>query len=1127
MVNSLLYRQIRLNSILGHVLLLFVVLLSSSLTLAQEYNPTFFNPNQKLSNFILRNWSTEDGLPSSTILEVVQGKDGYIWMSSYDGLIRFDGHSFETFNKRNGKKLKSNRFSKLYANTANDDIWIGTNQDGLLKVEHDTLTSISRELEDLQIQSFCFDSINNRTWLGTSRAGLYFLEDGHIRRIRYEEVMDVNINDIHLDEQGTVWIATEGKGLSQYKNGKWTTLDMPHRYLYRISPGKHGKLWICHAKGLFSLQGTTVEEYHVFDGFWTYRVFENQQGDLLIANRNGLCRITGGDTYEWLNESHGMPDTEVTDMIFDHEGSLWLSTYRGGLIQLAEGKFENITQEDGLTSKVASIVYEMEPNIFWLGGTNSTINIIQNGHVNKQSVKLSSPNGRIYSIIKDSRKRIWIATYEGLIMIDENGKEFRYTEQDVLPSNLVRVIYEDSHDNIWVGTKTNGLVRITPDMDFQLVNVETRGLSDNFIMDIAEDKEKRVLVATNNGGLNIIHPDLSIEQYTVAEGLSNNLIFNIYVDQLGIIWLSTKAGISRFNGKTFANIQEPQGMPVESIYDIVEDDYGFLWMTSSQGIIKVSKESINQYVAGNGLSIHWQIYDRQDGMRQSECTAATSSLKASDGTLWFPTIDGVAIIHPKNDKINKVPPFVKITSFAADNSDQNRYGSLLFPYETKRYVFNFAGLSLLAPDKVHYRYALEDFDEELLFTDERKAIYTNLPYGDFVFKVWASNNDGIWSEAPASISFSIQRPYWAKWWFILGCLIFIISIGVLSHKLRVHNIKEQKRLLEGKVVERTKDLQAAKEVLEENNSKIREQNKELEQQQEEILAQRDEIEAQNRNLILQKSQIEDKNFEIQRNHEVIERQNEQLKNMNLELESKVQKRTIELQHAYQDLLKAHKQVDHFTYRSAHDLKGPIARLLGLCYLAKMEVTDELGLKYMGMLEGTAQQMGNLLNKLLRTHEIRTVKVRPEILNLNRIIQSVWDRLYGFSGTIDFQFNPKEEIQHITDPYLIEVLIENIIQNAIQYRDREKDNGYLNIQILQDSESTSIIFKDNGMGIPLELGNQAFEMFMKGTERSEGAGLGLYEAKVIVEERLGGKIWLRQFGEGIETEIEVILPFVNE
>ncbi|MGB0525664.1 MAG: ligand-binding sensor domain-containing protein, partial [Flammeovirgaceae bacterium] len=1001
----------------------------------------------------MRNWTTDDGLPSSTLLEVVQGADGYIWMSSYDGLIRFDGHVFHTLNKRNGKKLQSNRFSKLVVH-ANQEVWIGTNQDGLLQVQRDTLVSISEEVESLQVHSFCIDSLHNRVWLGT-RKGLYFLENQALRSVQFEGVTEVNINDIHQDEKGAIWVATEGKGLSKYEHGKWETLGLHEPFLYRINGGSNGKLWVCHSKGLFSIQHHQVKKYPAFDGLWTYRVIENAKGDLLVATIKGLCRITKEKHYEWLQEENGLPDDEITDMTFDREGSLWLSTYRGGLVQLAEGKFDNYGEAEGLTAKGVSVVAEIEPGVFWVGGINNEIHVIQDGKVSTLSLTTKLPSGRIYALLKDRQARVWIATYYGLILIMPDGKSIHYTHQNGFPNEQIRVLLEDSQGNIWVGTKKGGLVKIDHDLAFQLVNMNTRGLSDDFIMDIVESQQQQLLVATNNGGLNIVHPDLSIEQYTVSDGLPSNLIFNIHIDAAGIVWLATKDGISRFDGKKFVNIQEEQGLPSKTVYDILEDDYGFFWMSSSTGVIKVAKESLNAYAAGNRTAIHWQRYDKQDGMSQSECTAATSSLKATDGTLWFPTLDGVSVIHPKNDKINQVPPYVKITAFSADNTPKHLVNELLLNASTKRLVFEYAGLSLLAPDKVHYRYKLEGFDEVLLFTDERKAIYTNLQYGTYTFKVWASNNDGIWSEEPAQFTFSINRPYWAQWWFVLGSLVLIITLGVIAHKVRVHTIKEQRNALEAKVLERTKDLRSAKERVEATNKRVVNQNQQLEQQQEEILAQRDEIEAQNKNLFVQKNEIEKKNIEIQRNQEVIEQQNNQLRSMNLELESKVQKRTIELQRAYQELLKAHKQVDHFTYRSAHDLKGPIARLLGLCYLGRMEVKDELGLKYMNMLEGTAQQMGSLLNKLLQTHEIRTTKIKLEVVNLNQLIQSIWDRLHGFSDSISFSISSKEEVQHRADRKLIAVLFENLIQNALQYQDRNKDNSYLKVAMEQDQYSTMI------------------------------------------------------------------------
>jgi len=164
-----------------------VGLLGGNIQAQSNINPTFFNPNKKLNQFILRNWSTEDGLPSSTLLEVVQGQDGYIWLSSFDGLIQFDGHSFQSLKTKTGKSLRSNSFATLPVQQ-NSELWIGTNYDGLLKIQGDTLVSVAKELEELQIQSFLVDAINDRIWIGTADKGLYFLKDEVLRKIQFNGV---------------------------------------------------------------------------------------------------------------------------------------------------------------------------------------------------------------------------------------------------------------------------------------------------------------------------------------------------------------------------------------------------------------------------------------------------------------------------------------------------------------------------------------------------------------------------------------------------------------------------------------------------------------------------------------------------------------------------------------------------------------------------------------------------------------------------------------------------------------------------------------------------------------------------------------------------------------------------
>jgi signal transduction histidine kinase len=479
----------------------------------------------------------------------------------------------------------------------------------------------------------------------------------------------------------------------------------------------------------------------------------------------------------------------------------------------------------------------------------------------------------------------------------------------------------------------------------------------------------------------------------------------------------------------------------------------------------------------------------------------------------------------------------KMGESMAFNKPVDEIKELNLSYKDYIFTIEFASLDYTMPKKNQYAYMLSGLDDNWIMAGNNRSVtYSNLPAGDYTFKVKGSNNDGVWNEEGVSLEISIRPPIWKTLWFYSLMVFLFVGGSLLFIILRIRALKQAKKNLQSVVEARTVELSAERDNLKEANTRVIIHLEEIEAQRDEIEAQRDdiiqknrtleraigEIQWQNREIKEQKTQIELKSADLEKAQLLIQNQNKQLKFSNHILEERVSQRTDELKFAYQDLLRAHKQLDHFTYRSAHDLKGPIARLLGLCYIGKMEVEEEKAIEYFSRLENSAIEMSNLLNRLMQTHEIKTKQIQPSSVNIQSVVLSVWEKLL-VQEKHQLMLDMELGSFHIsTDEPLFEIMLSNILENAIRFSLPEEKEAWVKVTIAEtELGQFAISITDNGRGIPVEVANKVFEMFVIGTQDGKGDGIGLYEAQVIAE-RLKGKIWLKNSEKGY-TEFEVILP----
>ncbi len=757
-------------------------------------------------------WGTHDGLPN-TLITLCLTKNEFLWTGGYDGLFRFDGNKFDVFNKFNTKAIKSNRITALEEDS-DENLWIGTGL-GLVIYKRGQFINCAGKF-DFYIESLCIDKSNRHLWIGTRGDGLFEYDIEHDRYKKIEKFPSDLINSIVRDSLEGIWVGSDKYGLAHIKNqdlkyyGKSEGLSSTE-ILY-LNTDATGTLYVCTSSGLFKKQGDKFIAYPEFNGLRVKNAKKDFNGNLWVATTSGVYKQNADGTWSHFTTREGLSNNDVQDICFDSEGSIWLSTYRGGLNQLRATQFNTISQNQGLVTEGVGDIHEVSKNKFIIGTTDGKLYRIDDGLVKPFVVKTKFTE-RVYDILRDDKSNLWIASYGGLLLITPDGRERLFTERDGLPTKQLRIIYQDRQRRYWIGTRNRGLIKMeikgSPlNARFDLFKYdELNRLHSTFIMSMEEDAKGNFLIGSDTGGMLVIEADGTIHHYGKEEGNVNTVTLSAHFDNDGIIWMATTEGICMMTNGTFFNFDQDDGLYAGNIFDIVADDQGYFWLTSAREIIRVKKQQLIDYRNKKINHIDWKIYDSNNELENSFSTAPSHILKATDGSIWFPMKRGVVVANTNSIIANTKKPTVYIEKVNIDDKEFISSERLVIPAGNQRVVFSYTAISLHYPNTAKYKYQLQPFDHDWNDASKgRQAIYTNLPTGNYTFKVIACNNDGMWNTTGASISIFKEPYFYETWWFSGLVVASFIFSTIMLVRWRTKEAKAKAIKLEKEVDKRTLQL---------------------------------------------------------------------------------------------------------------------------------------------------------------------------------------------------------------------------------------------------------------------------------------------------------------------------------
>jgi PAS domain S-box-containing protein len=802
------------------------------------------DPGREVDDYIRHNWQTKDRLPDNMVNQVLQASDGYIWLATSYGLARFDGRDFRVFNKQNSKGLPANHVMAIYEDKTRR-LWIGTSG-GVAILENEKITP---RFKDQGLNDYVwkiYEDTRGDFWIGTNGAGVYYVKEGNLHHYTTKDGLTSDfVRSICEDRSGRLWIGT-GKGLNRFDFNEGTFIPytekqgLPDNFVRTVYEDSKGRLWIAtYGGGLCQLKDNGFIVYTTKDGLpndFVRTIYEDSSGILWIGTRKGLTRMKDG-TFSTCLMDDTFPYNLINSICEDNEKNLWVASESKGLYRLKDGTFRSYTRQDGLSDGAAWTIYEDRNHITWIGMREGLYRF-KDGKFSQFMTGDESFTYGITSIGEDSGGNLWIGTEnKGLKQLKvKDGVVYNvltYTRDEGLGSDTVRCIYVDREGILWVGTFDGGFSYFAGGR----FNTYTtaHGLSNNFVKSIYKDGYGGVWIGTEKGLNRFKNGTFDI--YTTENGLPGNNIAVIYEDTEveGVLWIGTvENGLVRFKDGTFTRYTQEEGLYSGGVFQVLEDNSGNFWLGHQRGIVCVGKKELNDFAEGKLRRITYNSYNESDGMRISQCSGRLTQPaagKTADGKLWFATAGGVVKLDPQRIIFNEVPPIVRIEQLNVDNKPVDLFQNqqAVFSPGVKDFDFYYTALSFYAPEKIKFKYMLEGYDDDWREVGPRRtAYYTNIPYGDYRFRVIACNNSNIWSKEGASFAFHLKPYFFQTSWFyaLCACCVVVLAVGV--YRLRLKQLTDRKVELEQLVVKRTRQLANSNKQLEDSIKELAGANKELE-----------------------------------------------------------------------------------------------------------------------------------------------------------------------------------------------------------------------------------------------------------------------------------------------------------
>jgi ligand-binding sensor domain-containing protein/signal transduction histidine kinase len=1079
------------------------------------------DPARDLKQYNCQTWGRQNGLPANGITAITQTQDGYLWLGTAVGLVRFDGIEFKPLDLSSVTNLPGSAVTSL-TGARNGGIWVGLRSSAFGFCDGQSFSFRGQTNWgglDMNVRSIV-ESEDGTLWFAAENGTARLTRSGTFEQLTTSgSPTNGALNALcgYEDRQGRLWFGTANQGLYYWQAGKMTKVGDPALdadFISCIAEDHKGQIWVGTSYGLRCLDSNLRPKAipPLEDGIRALLVDDH---DVLWigTDSRGLGRLRDG-TYEFLQRADGLGSDYVNALVEDREGSLWIGT-RGGVSQLTDVKFPTEPAAKDPLAKDALAVCASYLGGVWIGSPRGvTYFDPATGMRETYGLETGIPSRYIKRVFEAGNGDLYLVCHMKTLAILSPEKKLLAVHTN---SDLIVGMAEDAH-GVVVSVAAE-LYRAGTNY-FQPYVFTNAVKPDMFwILNLASGRDGVIWVASGAGIFRVKNG--AYQQWSTAEGLSMAVLW-ICEDNEGVVWGATLKGIVRLKDNRISMIDRKHGLFDDDIYAVIPDDLGNLWVDSNRGIFSVSRQSVNDFADGKTARVQCTVYDGADSVKPADKTTQQERVacKTSDGRIWFPSANGVVMIDPAHILNNRVAPQVHIDLIKADGQEVSRDEAITVPPGKGELEFDFDTLTFIAPQKARFRYRLEGYDKNWVEAGNRRmAFYTNLKPGTYAFHVIAANEDGVWNNTGDALTIELRPHFYQTAWFdLLGVLL---AGGVLAglYAWRVRHLERRQQA-----------LQQARDRLEV-----------------EVQHRTAELAAANSSLTTEVSERKRAVVELAQRTQLLEAEIEERKRVQLELES-IHKRLLDVSRqagmaevATNVLHNIGNVLNSVNVSAA--LVADNAKKSKVSYLGKVAVmldehaadlgafitTDPKGRQVPGLLSQLAAQLAREQELSIKELEL----LRQNIEHINEIVamQQNYAKISGVTVTVRLADLAEdalgmnsgalarhgiELIREFSDvpPVTVEKhkvlqILVNLIRNAKYACDESgRKDKQLTLQVCRADDGVQIAVRDNGIGIPPENLSRLFNHGF--TTRKHGHGYGLHSGALAARE-MGGSLTVQSNG----------------
>ena len=752
-------------------------------------HPAFaLDSGKAMSQYVHDAWGADRGFLGGAVYAISQSADGYLWIGTERGLVRFDGTDFTLMERPLPDRRPTGPVLGLVSD-GQGEVWARPEGQQLL-LYRDGKFDDAFALYDIEENTFTAMSADGRG--GFLLCGLenhaFHYRDGAFESIASADEVPGTVISLAETFDGSIWFGTRDNGLFRMTRGGPAAMavQLAGMKINVLQPAANGGLWIGTDHGLYFWDGRelgTAGLPRQLSQLQILAMTRDREGNVWVGTDQGIVRIAPLMIAS-LDLLHQGPDAAVTTVFEDRDGEIWYGGSQG-IERLRDGMFTTYTTTEGLPSDGNGAVYADADGRTWFAPLAGGLYWLKDGRVGR--ITLDGLADDVVYSISGGGGEIWVGRQRGgLTVLKENGENWTarsYTQADGLAQDSVYSVHRDRDGTVWAGTVSGGISRLK---DGVFTNYSTaNGLASNAVNSIAEGYDGTEWFATPNGLES--YADGRWTNHTTHNGLPSSNVKSLFEDSKHVLWSATAGGLAYLSS---SNIGTPWNLPDslrEQIFGMGEDNLGSLWFVTSDHVLRVNREQLLENSLGKAGV---RSYGIADGLEGVEGVSRDRSMTAdARGQIWISLNRGIAVADPQLTIVNSQPAMVRIDSMSAGSAQVDFRQMAKIAPGSGSITFNYAGTSLAAPDQARYRYKLDGFNREWSgVVATRQVTYTNLGPGTYRFRIVASDGEGLWNGPQTTVGFVIERAFWQTWWFIALC----VTAGMLAllgiYRLRMYQM---------------------------------------------------------------------------------------------------------------------------------------------------------------------------------------------------------------------------------------------------------------------------------------------------------------------------------------------------